>query len=210
MPHRPTWAVLPVKPFGDAKSRLRSVLKAKQRRELARGLMLHSLETLLACRSIDHVIVVSSDDDALTLATAHGAEALRESAPGLNAALEEARRHAIEGGAASLVVLASDLPLIDSSDIDLLIAAGEAAEVVIAPDRRGEGTNALLLRPPDAIGFSFGEGSLQRHVDLAEAAGLTMFRLKLASLAFDIDLPEDWRDLQLGESLLEQALRTGA
>jgi len=201
-----TWAILPVKPFDDAKSRLKPVLSAKQRQQLARSLMQQSLNALIACQAIDSVLVVSSDPEALALASQEGAQALTETGSGLNAALEQARVQAMAGGATSLLVLACDLPLLNTSDIDALIAAGAAAEVVVAPDRRGEGTNALLLRPADAIEFSFGESSLPRHLRLAMEAGRSCRELRLSGLAFDIDLPEDWHDLQSGGLLLQKAL----
>jgi 2-phospho-L-lactate guanylyltransferase len=193
--HSPIWAVLPVKPFDDAKSRLQPVMDAGPRRDLARALMLLSLATLQACDLIDHVLVVSSDNDALEAATAQGAATLSESGTGLNPALEEARRHALAGGAAGLLVLASDLPLLDLSDVDAMFATGQDAAIVIAPDRRRQGTNALLLRPADSIDFNFGEASYQRHLDLAAAAGLQATEVFRTGLAFDIDLPRDWHDL---------------
>jgi 2-phospho-L-lactate/phosphoenolpyruvate guanylyltransferase len=205
-----TWAVLPVKPFDDAKSRLQDVLSAPQRRGLARGLMLQSLDALLECRAVERVVVITADPEAETLASERGALTLVEAGSGLNPALEQARLFAVERGATSLLVVAGDLPLLTSSDVDALVAAGLDSEVVIAPDRRREGTNALLLNPPDAIEFNFGESSFQRHLELAAAAGHTRFELKLSGFAFDIDLPEDWQDLQASGSLLRDAIRSGA
>lgn len=188
------WAVLPVKPFEDAKSRLEPVMEPERRRELARALMLHSLGALQTCAGIERVLVVSSDREALELAGAQGAETLDDPGSGLNAALEEARRHAVEGGAEALLVLASDLPLLVASDVDELLAL-EDAPVIIAPDRKRQGTNALLQRPADAIEFRFGESSYERHLELARDAGLTATEVFRTGLAFDIDLPRDWHDL---------------
>jgi 2-phospho-L-lactate guanylyltransferase len=193
MPSPAIWAVVPVKPFDDAKSRLSGELDAEQRRELARVLMRHAIGTLLACAPIQRVVAISADDEALASASLLGAETLRETGRGLNPALEQARRHAMENGAASLLVLASDLPLLLPSDIDAMTALD--ANVVIAHDRRSEGTNALLLRPANAIGFSFGPASYGRHTELAALGGLTYVPIDRPGLAFDIDLPEDWHDL---------------
>jgi 2-phospho-L-lactate guanylyltransferase len=190
-----TWAVLPVKPFEEAKSRLDAVLSAAERHDLARGLLLHSLEALHGCDTIDRVLVVSSDPGALMLAAQHDVATLQETRAGLNQALVQARRHAVEQGARSLLVLASDLPLVSASDIDAVFAAGDAG-VVIAPDRRRQGTNALLLRPPEVIPFAFGEDSFARHLDLALAAGVVAIEVSLPGLAFDVDLSEDWQDLR--------------
>jgi 2-phospho-L-lactate guanylyltransferase len=189
-----TWAILPVKPFGEAKSRLSSVLSGAQRAELARQLMLGTLASLQGAPGVDRVLVVSQDADALRLAAERGVEAHVETGAGLNAALSQARAVAMAGGAERMLVLASDLPCVSSQEIEAMLR--EDAPVVIAPDRRRHGTNALLLSPPDAIDFAFGEGSLARHIELARAAGLEPPQVSLAGLEFDIDLPEDWRDLQ--------------
>jgi 2-phospho-L-lactate guanylyltransferase len=190
-----TWAVLPAKPFEEAKSRLDAVLSAAERHDLARGLLVHSLEALRDCDAIDQVLAVSADPEVLLLAEEHGAVRLQENRAGLNQALVQARRHAVEHGALSLLVLASDLPLVSAADIDALFAAGDAG-VVIAPDRRRQGTNALLLRPPEVIPFAFGEDSFARHLDLAAAAGVVAIEVALPGLAFDVDLSEDWHDLR--------------
>jgi 2-phospho-L-lactate/phosphoenolpyruvate guanylyltransferase len=76
-----------------------------------------------------------------------------------------------------------------------MIGAGKNAGIVIAPDRHRQGTNSLLLRPADAIEFSFGESSYQRHLELATASGLKSIEVFRTGLAFDIDLPRDWHDL---------------
>jgi 2-phospho-L-lactate guanylyltransferase len=189
-----TWAVLPAKPFDEAKSRLDSVLSAAERYDLARSLLLRTLDVVQASAAIGRVLVVSSDPVVLSLAAKQGAATLPEARPGLNLALAQARRHAVRQGARSLLVLAADLPLLTAPDIDALFSAGDAA-VSIAPDRRRQGSNALLLRPPDAIVFAFGEASLQRHRELALAAGVVAREIERPGLAFDVDVAEDWRDL---------------
>jgi len=59
------------------------------------------------------------------------------------------------------------------------------------PDRHRTGTNALLLTPPDAIRPAFGEGSCERHVAAARAAGIPHSVEHLRSLALDLDTPAD-------------------
>jgi 2-phospho-L-lactate guanylyltransferase len=189
-----SWAVLPVKPFTEAKSRLDPVLSAAERHELARSLLMRELDVLQACVAVDRILVVSTDDLALEIAASHGAATLLEAGAGLNGALSQAREYAVAEGAESLLVLACDLPLVTTSDIDALFTAGRAS-VVIAPDRRRQGTNALLLCPPGVIDFVFGDDSFARHLALARDAGQAAVEISLPGLAFDVDTPEDWRDL---------------
>ena len=164
------WAVLPVKPFDWAKSRLDSVLTPAERAALARQLMRGSLRALIESLCFHRVVVVSRDAEALALAQEHGAFALTEDAPAhLNHAIVAARKLAMDGGATSLLVLASDLPLVQPEDIQRIATAAENATAVVVPDRRAEGTNALLLSPPNLIEPAFGVQSFQRHLALLAA-----------------------------------------
>ena len=54
-----------------------------------------------------------------------------------------------------------------------------------------EGTNALLLTPPDVIAFDYGVGSFIRHCERARIAGAHLEVFEADSLALDLDLPED-------------------
>jgi 2-phospho-L-lactate guanylyltransferase len=63
--------------------------------------------------------------------------------------------------------------------------------VAVVPDRHGAGTNALLMSPPDAIAPGFGPGSRERHTTRAERARHEVAVETLASLALDVDTPED-------------------
>jgi 2-phospho-L-lactate guanylyltransferase len=181
-----------VKPFDWAKSRLDGVLTPAERADLARRLMLGSLGALIESGCFDEVIVVSRDAEALALAQERGARPLTEDAPAdLNPAIVSARRLAMGEGAESLLILASDLPLVQRSDIQRIVEASREANAVIMPDRHAEGTNALLLKPPDLIDPAFGVDSFQRHLALLSQAGAIVSVLKLESVAFDVDVPED-------------------
>ena len=63
--------------------------------------------------------------------------------------------------------------------------------VVVAPDRKKEGTNALLVCPAGLIEYDYGLNSFERHCLAAEAAGARLEICELPSLALDMDVPED-------------------
>jgi 2-phospho-L-lactate guanylyltransferase len=65
----------------------------------------------------------------------------------------------------------------------------------------------LLITPPDALEPSFGPGSCQRHVALAQAAGIAHQIAQIPSLALDIDTPDDLGAL---DGLPDRGLRTHA
>jgi 2-phospho-L-lactate guanylyltransferase len=61
---------------------------------------------------------------------------------------------------------------------------------VLVTDRAGDGTNVLLVAPPDAIAFRFGPGSRAAHAAGARAAGATYVEVA-GPLDLDLDTPDD-------------------
>lgn len=187
------WAIVPVKPLRRGKSRLSGVLTEDERTHLNRNLLVHTLDVLHQVPGLAHVLVVSRDPQALTLAREHGARTLREDgSPHLNLALARATAVATTYNARGVLILPADLPNLAAGDVTAMLEAGQDPPVVVlAPDSRNEGTNALLVNPAGLMEFDFGEGSFERHKALAEATGAQVKVCELASLALDIDMPED-------------------
>jgi 2-phospho-L-lactate/phosphoenolpyruvate guanylyltransferase len=183
-------AIVPVKPFRLAKSRLASVLTLEERMDCSSWMLSNTLECLQAVSEVEAVTVVSRDQEALSIAEHFGAIALLELQPGLNPALQQAAAHASKSG--PLLVLPSDLPLLTTEELQRLVRLLDTPpEVILAPDRHCQGTNALLLNPYGNFQFCFGLNSLQAHQAEAERLGIR-FRLHQSfPLGFDLDLPED-------------------
>ena len=188
---RQLWLIVPVKPLGEAKSRLHTALDAVQRAHLSRVLLEKTLATVRMVHFLAGVIVVSRDRDVLDRTREIGMVPLAETERSLNQALEQARDEAIRRGAGAVLVLPSDLPLLTADDLQTLYVAGRTrSNVVIAPSRDG-GTNALLLQPPACIKFCFGIGSFSAHRAAAARAGLHCSVIRSPTLAFDVDSPHD-------------------
>lgn len=189
------WAIVPVKPFASAKSRLASVLSEDERAGLSREFLNHTLAVLDQSPGIARTLVVSRDETALSMARMANVSPLAENgAHGLNAALALAARAAREGQAEAVLILPADLPLLTAADVAQLLAEDNGQpQIVIAPDRHEQGTNALLVRPPEAVTFAFGEGSFARHQALAELAGVPVRVCRLPGAALDVDVPDDLR-----------------
>jgi 2-phospho-L-lactate guanylyltransferase len=187
------WAIVPVKPLRRGKSRLAGTLSEDERTQLNQLLLEHTIKTLTDLKDIEQVLVVSRDPAALALAREHGARTVREAgSPKLNTALKRATVVAQLYATRGVLVLPADLPLITREDILALIErAKKPPVVVIAPDRRQEGTNALLICPAGLIEYDFGPGSFQRHCKRAREAGAQLEVVNLPSLSLDLDLPED-------------------
>ncbi len=198
------WAIVPIKPLGRAKSRLSSVLSREERTTLSRDMMVHLLDVLGEVPGIERTLVVSRDTQALALAREHGARTVAEwGTPDLNPALVRATIVAQQYGVSGVLVLPADLPLISPQDVETLISkADQPPVVVIAPDRRRSGTNALLAIPPGLIEYDFGPDSFQRHLDRAEQAGVRVEVCELPSLGLDVDIPEDLEILRQEKSTI--------
>jgi 2-phospho-L-lactate guanylyltransferase len=188
---RPTSVVIPVGDLEGAKSRLGAVLDAEERRDLVTNLLRRVVAAALATPGVAEVLVVAPDDEVLAVAAEAGARPVRQRSRGLNPALHEART-AIGAGRRMLVIPA-DLPAVTSRDLLPVLAAGDTAgapSVVVAPDRHGRGTNALLLDPPDVIDPAFGGDSRAGHAWLASSADARFVEVP-GVLELDVDTPED-------------------
>jgi 2-phospho-L-lactate/phosphoenolpyruvate guanylyltransferase len=211
-------AIVPVRSLSGAKTRLGEPLDPEERAELVLALLDRTIAAALASRRLCGVTVVSQDPELLRRARAMGAGAVLQRSDGLNEGLEEARAQAgllglgpgpAGAGAAcsasagataatAILVLPADLPLVVADAIDQVVQAAAdrgphapgGAVVVLVPDRHGTGTNALLLSPPEAIPFRFGEESRAAHRAAAAAAGAAYVEVD-GPLGFDVDTPED-------------------
>jgi 2-phospho-L-lactate guanylyltransferase len=187
------WAIVPVKPLRRGKSRLAGALSEEERTQLNKLLLERTLTTLAELKEVEQVLVVSRDTAALAIAREHGARTVQEDgSPQLNTALKRATVVAQVYATRGVLVLPADLPLLTRQDLLALIKrAKKPPVVVIAPDRREQGTNALLISPAGLIEYDFGPGSFKRHCKRAKEAGARLEIVELESLALDLDLPED-------------------
>lgn len=196
----PLWALLPVKDFGRAKSRLAAVLSAPERSALARRLCVHALQTLRGYSAIHGVLVISDSEDVLSLAQKYGASGVRETpsaAPRvLGAVVDEGLEILACRGAQAALVLMADLPQLHTDELSQLLSFLPDHDYVVAPDRREQNTNALALRLTGRAPTAFGSGdSFRLHTELLSAAGRRVAIHRAPGLAFDIDIPEDYAAL---------------
>jgi 2-phospho-L-lactate guanylyltransferase len=187
------WAIVPVKPLRRGKSRLAKVISAEERAELNQYLLEHTIQVLSTIDEIENILVISRDTEALALARDLGARTVQEyGSPGLNTALTRAGEIAKTYETCGILIIPADLPRLDADDLRrILVHRKKPPVVVIAPDRKKKGTNALLVCPPDLIEFNYGPGSFDKHCQAARDSGARLEICDLASLELDLDEPED-------------------
>lgn len=187
--------IIPAKPLNESKTRLAAVLPEAERIELSHHLL---QRTIHLARQVGEVVLVSRDAAVRKLAKQTGAWALVEAGQqGLNSALQQASDWVVARKGQAVLVVPGDLPLLQLSDLTEIVGLGQhAPAVVIAPSRRLDGTNALLLRPPGSIEFAFGPGSFVQHQQAARAVGVEPVIYRSPTIGLDLDLPEDLTALQ--------------
>jgi 2-phospho-L-lactate/phosphoenolpyruvate guanylyltransferase len=188
-----TFAILPMKPFEHAKQRLSAAIGSGQRRALAEAMFCDVLVAARRTSGLEATIVVTADRTASRIASGYGASVIADTGSSHSQAAILGITRAVTLGAERVLLIPGDCPLLDPVQLDALLAhRAPDRSALIIPDRHGSGTNALLLAPPDSLSPAFGEGSRQRHVDLASAAGTTPEVIEVASLGLDIDTPDDF------------------
>jgi len=192
------YLLIPAKPTWLAKQRLSSVLSAEERSHFTRCLLTTLLATVHAGELNLHPILLTSDPDLAAIAVPYGCTTLPDPPDAdLNTVLENGRAYAIEQGAESLLILPTDIPYLTPTALRTFVAHAQGTDpcVLIAPDREGMGTNALLLRPAHAIPFRFGSGSAARHRVEAQKSGIPVLEYRDPAFAQDIDIPDHYREM---------------
>ena len=179
---------IPVKSLSTSKRRLSPLLSPLERGALTLAMLEDVLDAAVAVPGWE-TWVVSPDEAVLEIAVRRGVSALHEDKPPLSGAIRQVEKEASSGGADALAVLLGDVALLTQEA--LATALRTLGPVLVAPDRKSEGTNLLVRRPPRAIQARFGRFSLAKHREAAAAKGLPVSTIELPELAFDLDDPRD-------------------
>lgn len=190
--------IVPVKDFGRAKQRLAEALPPEARRGLVEAMFRDVMGAVCGADLIGQTVVVTGEPTIGSLARQLGARVLPEpEGSGVNEILDRAVADLGLPEHEAVLILAADLPLVTPEEVAALLAAvpGDAG-VVVGRNLEGEGTNALLRRPPLAIPAAFGPGSFGRYLAAAMARNLPVRVLDLPGVALDIDTPQDLERLK--------------
>ena len=188
--------LIPVKNLSHAKQRLAAVLDQRSRTELAQA-MLHDVAAAIASSTRRPACaLVTSDEFAIEIARRYDFEIIPDPAnPGETGAIEMATRRCIERGIDFTLVLPADIPLIEASELEQIMAQAPVEGSLLVPAADGRGTNAAYRRPADLFPLRFGNDSFKPHFAAAQASGKTCVVLKLPGIALDVDGPADLRQL---------------
>lgn len=196
-----TIAVLPVKRLAVAKQRLAVDFSAGTRRALVEAMVTDVLVALRRAKEVDQVLVVTGDLAVEALANGYDATVVADPEEhSHSSAAVIGIAEAVARGARRVLLVPGDTPALNPVQLDELLrrtAPGAEPELIVVPDRHGDGTNALILSPPQVIVPTFGPGSRPVHVAAGEAAGARVSVEELPSLGLDIDTAEDVEALRV-------------
>jgi len=181
----PWVAVVPVKHFAVAKSRLEPGVEGK-RSALARAFAADTVTALRTVPEVRIVVVVTDDQLAAESVQGPGVAVLEEPVPGglnraVTAGIAWVRTHHHD---AAVAVISADLPALRPQDVSTVLGLAAAHPSAVVADREGTGTTVLTALPGTDIEPRFGPGSLALH----RAAGAVLVSASgLVRAARDVD-----------------------
>ncbi|MDO5851563.1 MAG: 2-phospho-L-lactate guanylyltransferase [Methanobacteriaceae archaeon] len=187
-------AIIPVSEYTNAKTRLSPFLTTDERKQLLQYMLKDVVKVLKT--EIDEIILISKCDEVLNDAKKLNITPLKEKGNSLNSALIYAIDHVHKTQPENtILILPSDIPLINENHINDIKNLSLTEDVIIAPSSGG-GTN-LLLFSNNLIQPSFGRYSFFEHKKQAKNQKIVPYIYDSFLLSLDMNIPTD-----LGELLL--------
>lgn len=192
-----TWALVPIKPLAEAKTRLAEALDATRRQELVLAMARDVLAALVESDACSRVVIVSAMPEINRLIAVSGVSALDPSPiRGLNQELAYSADWAYGHGARHVLIAHADLPAIAPRAVQAFIdPLPEAGTLRLAASKEGTGTNMLLSSVPLPVPLQFGKDSLSKFEAAARSRGVALEIRRDPLLAADIDELADLREL---------------
>jgi len=184
-------AIIPVKTFSKAKTRLN--LSLDQKLELCEIMLEEVVGTIFNSKKIDKIIIVSKDEDALKLTKKFGTiDIFDNDESGVNHAVSLADDYLEQNDYEASIVFPQDIPFLQEEDIENLLRYQKFPKsVLIVPSRRFDGTNALLRTPVNLMETHYDEDSYKIHLDVGKSLTSNTSLLLLRRIMMDVDNHED-------------------
>ena len=181
-----TYAIIPVKSFAKAKTRLN--IPQIKRESLCKEMLKEVLKTLSKCKSIDNIVIVSKDDAVIKLSEPFGAIQIFDDDLGVNQAVHLADQYLSDLENNYSVIFPQDIPMMESSDIDNLLGFVKSKNsVVLVPSRQFNGTNALVRYYTGSMKTQYDKGSYSHQLDAAKSVTKNISLALIRRIMLDID-----------------------
>jgi len=185
-----TSAIIPVKTFSNAKTRLD--LKRENKIDFCKLMLEEILQTLSLTPKIDKIIVISKDQEALELSKKFNAIQIVDDETGVNDAISLADDFLQKNDFDASLVIPQDIPFLKTQDIDFLLSFQQAPKsVLIVPSRRFDGTNALFRMPVNLMSTHYDEDSYKIHLTTGKSITSYTSLVFVRRIMMDIDNNDD-------------------
>ena len=149
------------------------------------------LRTLSECKSIDNIVMVSKDDSAIKLGKSFGTIQIFDDDLGVNQAVDLADQHLSDLECDCSVIFPQDIPMMESSDVDILLGFLKSRRsVMLVPSRQFNGTNALV-RYFNSMKTQYDKGSYSYQLDAAKVVTQNISIALIRRIMLDIDDESD-------------------
>ena len=191
-------AIIPVKTFSNAKTRLD--LSQKQKEDLCKVMLEEILHVISISPQIEKIIIVTKEEKAIAIGKKFNAIIIiDEKEESVNNAVALADKYLLENNYHASIVFPQDIPYIKTQDIDFMLNYKTHPNfAIIVPSRRFDGTNALVRMPIDLMKTHYDEDSYKIHMSAAKEHTLNVAMVFVKRIMWDVDNDEDL------EFLLEQ------
>jgi len=182
-------------------------MTAEEREFLNQKLLIRTIQCLQNISQIDQIAVISHDPSALHVSRQMGVRTIQETRnTEINNALRKATQAIMASNASKVLIIPADLPLILPEDVSNFLSKSKLEEeIIISPDNKMCGTNALFINPIGVLDYEFGLWSFRKHIEQAQRKKIHVEIYNNERIAFDLDLPEDLEYLRKN-NLLEKII----
>lgn len=188
-------AIIPVKTFSLAKTRLN--LSLQQKEELCKIMLEEILYTLSISPQIQKTIIVTKEEKAVELGKKYNAIIIPDNEEkSVNEAVALADKYLLENQFDASIVFPQDIPFIKTQDIDFMLNYKVPPNfAIVVPSRRFDGTNALMRMPIDLMITHYDEDSYKIHMNTAKEYTRNVALVFVKRIMWDVDNMEDLRFL---------------
>ena len=177
---KPCVAIIPAKDFKKGKSRLSEIIEEKLRINIQKWMLENVLLSVTTCNLIDYTVVVSDSLEVLKIANQFKTAGINSDSYDLNEDLGKGIEWAKTHDAKSILIIPSDLPLLENTAVTKIIERGiKLSSVIITPSPDG-GTNSLFFLSKNVPNLSFGKNSFKKHWDGYMAKNIEIFRSRFS------------------------------
>jgi 2-phospho-L-lactate/phosphoenolpyruvate guanylyltransferase len=184
-------AIIPVKTFSNAKTRLR--LPKEKVEELCKLMLEEILQILSISPKIDKIILITKEEKAIEIGEKFNAfTIIDEKEESVNQAVSLADKYLLENNFNASVVFPQDIPNIKTQDIDFMLKHQLHPNfAIIIPSRKFDGTNALVRMPIDLMKTHYDNNSYRNHMKTAKEHTMNVAMVFVKRIMLDVDSIED-------------------